>query len=203
MSIAARFPFVAMKQLLRSLAIVSLVSLTACRDRGFVTPPPQAFGAALNSMASDGEPQFSYDGRYLVFSSDRQARQGIFLYDVQRRRLINLPGLNKPNAMQYQPDISADGRYIVYISEERGKPEVFVYDRQTFQTEPIDEVPFGQVRQPTISGNGRFIAFETNRSGHWDVQIYDRGSNVDLSLPGNTNPQAPAPSVPPEAAPAN
>lgn len=191
-----------MRRFLSGLGCLLFVGLTACRDRGFVTPPPQILGSSLNSMVNDSEPQFSYDGRYLVFASDRRARQSIFLYDVQRRRLVNLPGLNKPNAMQYQPDISADGRYIVYISEERGRPEVFVYDRQTFQAEAIDDSPLGQVRQPSISGNGRFISFEANRSGHWDVQIYDRGSNVDLSLPGNQAPQAPEAPTSPQVSPA-
>ncbi|HBL13021.1 MAG TPA: biopolymer transporter, partial [Cyanobacteria bacterium UBA11162] len=69
--------------------------------------------------------------------SDRLSQRSIFLYDVQRRRLIDLPGLNQLNVLQEQPDISADGRYIVYISEQFGKPDVFVYDRQTFKAERI------------------------------------------------------------------
>jgi len=163
-------------------------------SRGFLTPPTQNFGAALNSSAADQEPGYSYDGRYLVFTSDRLAQRSIYLYDVQQRRLINLPGLNQPNTLQEQPDISADGRYIVYISEQLGKPDVFVYDRQTFQSERITENILGEVRHPTISGNGRFIAFESSRSGQWDIEIYDRGAGIELSLPTGSS----APVKPPE-----
>ncbi len=185
-SVAARFCAVT------GLAIWSLISLAGCSDSlfgdhaatgGFLTPPPQTFGATLNSQAAEGEPRFSYDGRYLVFTSNRQPHRGIFLYDVQNNRLIDLPGLNQPNSIQDQPDISADGRYIVYISQERGKPDVFVYDRQNLQSELITENLLSEVRHPTISGNGRFVAFESNRSGQWDVEIYDRGANVEPSLP--------------------
>ncbi len=189
------------KPYLPVLAVSLLVGLSGCRDRGLLTPPPQLLGASLNSLAAEQEPRFSYDGRYLVFTSSRQAHRGVYLYDVQRRRLVALPGLNQSGVIHEQPDISADGRYIVYISEERGKPDVFVYDRQSLQSEVITDNILGEVRRPTISGNGRFIAFESNRSGQWDIEIYDRGPSVELSLPTSrsaplSSPKAPASPTP-------
>jgi len=173
--------------LLKVLAVVLSAGLVGCRDSGYLTPPTQSLGASLNSSAAEQQPRYSYDGRYLVFTSDRQQGRGIFLYDIQQRRLIDLPGLNKSLIIQEQPDISADGRYIVYISEELGKPDVFVYDRQTLNSEAITKNILGEIRNPTISGNGRFIAFESNRSGQWDIEIYDRGSNIELSLPNSSS----------------
>ncbi|PSB05083.1 TolB family protein [Merismopedia glauca] len=160
-----------------------LPGLVSCQEQGFLTPPAQLFGGSLNSLSAEQAPRFSYDGRYIVFASDRQGQRRILLYDVQQRGLINLPGLNQPKIMYDQPDISADGRYIAYISEERGKPDVFVYDRQTFQSEVITENLNFEVSHPTISGNGRFVSFAANRSGQWDIEIYDRGTDTELSLP--------------------
>jgi hypothetical protein len=165
------------------LGLCVLAGLGSCQDRGFLTPPPQLFGGSLNSLSADQAPRFSYDGRYIVFVSDRQSQRRILLYDVRQRSLINLPGLNQPKVFYDQPDISADGRYIVYISEERGKPDVFVYDRQNFESEAITENLDLEVRNPTISGNGRFVSFAANRSGQWDIEIYDRGTDTELSLP--------------------
>jgi Tol biopolymer transport system component len=159
--------------------------LNGCSDQGFLTPPTQQFSATLNSQGNDHHPRFSYQGNFLVFDSDRQSQQGIYLYDVRKRVLINLPGLNQPNSFQYQPDISADGHYIVYVSEEEGQTDIFLYDRQNFKKENLTKDEIGEVRHPTISGNGRFIAFEMNRNGQWDVIIYDRGSNSELSFPEN------------------
>ncbi|HBE21482.1 MAG TPA: biopolymer transporter [Cyanobacteria bacterium UBA11149] len=171
-----------------------------CQEGNFLTPPIQTIGATLNSTAADREPRYSYNGRYLVFSSDRNAQRGIFLYDVQQRRLVDVPGLNLPNVLQEQPDISADSRYIVYISEQFGKPDVFVYDRQTMTSKRITENIIGEVRHPTISGNGRFVAFESNRSGQWDIEIYDRGPDVEPSLPIESSqppdPNQPSPTPP-------
>jgi Tol biopolymer transport system component len=192
---------------LKVLALCLTIGLASCSGSfwdgfgsgGFVTPPTQNLGASLNSSAADQEPSYSYDGRYLVFASDRLAQRSIYLYDMQQRRLVDLPGLNQPNTLQEQPDISADGRYIVYISEQLGKPDVFVYARQTFEAERLTENILAEVRHPTISGNGRFVAFESNRSGQWNIEIYDRGTGVELSLP--TGSAAPPKASPPSSSP--
>jgi Tol biopolymer transport system component len=192
---------------LKVLALCLVIGLASCGGSlwggfgsgGFVTPPTQNLGASLNSSAADQEPSYSYDGRYLVFASDRLAQRSIYLYDMQQRRLVDLPGLNQPNTLQEQPDISADGRYIVYISEQLGKPDVFVYDRQTSEAKRLTENILAEVRHPTISGNGRFVAFESNRSGQWNIEIYDRGTGVDLSLPSGS--AAPPKASPPSPSP--
>ncbi|MGB0564101.1 MAG: TolB family protein [Spirulinaceae cyanobacterium] len=163
---------------------LGLLGLSGCRDRpNRLTPPPQATGRTLNSPAAEHQPHLSYDGRYLVFSSDRRAQRQVYLYDIRRRQLIPLPGLNAPGSFVEQPAISADGRYIVYVSQQYGKPDVFVYDRQTLNAQVLTREFRGEVRRPTISGNGRVIAFESNRSGQWDIEIIDRGGAAPPSLP--------------------
>jgi Tol biopolymer transport system component len=170
-------------KLLVILLVVSWLSwgLTACNEPLVLTPPPQFLGATLNSLVADGEPRYSFDGKLLVFSSDRQNKRSIYLYDVPGQTLVNLPGVNQPNSIQDQPDISGDGRFIVYISEQFGRPEVLVYDRLTFDVERISENILAPVRHPTISGNGRFVAFEAARRGQWDIEIIDRGEPGTVS----------------------
>ncbi|MEM9541330.1 MAG: biopolymer transporter [Cyanobacteria bacterium P01_E01_bin.42] len=168
----------------------------ACTRQNFITPPTQSLGATLNSTSAENHPQFSYDGRYVVFASDRRNSRQIYVYDLQRRQLLPLPGLNQQGILQDRPDISADGRYIVYVSERSGKPDIMVYDRKTYQTETLTRNLLGEVRNPTISGNGRFIAFETNRSGQWDIELYDRGAGIERSTPNpfsNSAPDIPEP----------
>ena len=177
------------------IALVS-IGLISCQDSGYITPPTKTLSATLNSTATESDPNFSHDGRYLIFTSDRPfgggSKRSVFLYDLQRRRLIALPGLNQPRSMQLQADISADGRYIVYISEQLGKPDIFLYDRVSLTAQHITKNYIGEVRNPSISGNGRFIAFEGNRSGQWDIEIYDRGLATDLSLPRSLPDSPPA-----------
>jgi Tol biopolymer transport system component len=158
---------------------VLVLGLWGCQGEIGIAPPPQPTGGGLNSFVRDGEPRYSFDGKYLVFSSDRANQRHVYLYDVPQRQLINLPGLNQPNSIQDQPDISANARYIVYISEQFGRPEVMVYDRATFKVDRLSAELLAPVRHPTISGNGRFVAFEANRRGQWDIEIIDRGP-VDI-----------------------
>jgi dipeptidyl aminopeptidase/acylaminoacyl peptidase len=165
------------------MAIALVMGLNSCQDTGFIAPLPQDLGSSLNTTRNEQNSRLSYDGRYLVFASDREKQRGIWLYDLVARRLIPLPGVNQPNNFQDQPDISADGRYLVYVSEQSGKSSIWFYDRQTFEAENITQNWLGEVRRPSISGNGRFISFETNRSGQWDLVIYDRGLNLEISLP--------------------
>ena len=170
--------------------VISVV-LSSCQETGFIAPLPQDLGNALNSSRAEENPSFSYDGRYLVFTSDRGRQRQILLYDVVARRLVPLPGVNQPGRFQDQPDISADGRYLVYISEQSGKPDVWFYDRQSLESQNITQDWPGEVRHPTISGNGRWISFESDRNGQWDLAIYDRGLNTETSLPTAMPPPSP------------
>ncbi len=181
-------------KLLRLMLLHGLVwMLAGCQNPGFLVLPTQNFGNSLNSVNREQEPNFSYDGRYMVFASDRLGYRAIFLFDVQQRRLINLPGLNTPGVMHDQPDINADGRYIVYVSEGRGKPDIYIYDRISRQNQLVTGNILGDIRHPSISGDGRFIAFQLDRNGQWDVEVFDRGPGV-RSLP----PGAPAPNPSPQ-----
>ena len=170
----------------RSVCLVVAVSMgiSSCQNR-YITPPTQSINAQLNSLAAEDDSNFSYNGRYLVFTSDRNSKRSVFVYDLQRRRSIRLPGLNQPGSMQSQADISADGRYIVYRSEQLGKSDIFLYDRLTAKSQNLTKNFVGEVRHPSISGNGRFVSFSGNRSGQWDIEIYDRGAGIDFSTPQN------------------
>lgn len=167
------------------LLTTTVLTLSSCQSSRYITPPPQGINATLNSLATEGDGSFSYNGRYLVYTSDRAPKRSVYLYDLQQRRLLPLPGLNQAGSMQSQGDISADGRYIVYRSEQLGKSDIYLYDRSTGKANNLTRNFIGEVRHPSISGNGRFISFEGNRSGQWDLEIYDRGSGIDLSTPQN------------------
>lgn len=179
-----------MKWFLKPLFVNSILTLTvfilgSCQNSRYITPPVQIIASALNSTSAEGHANFDYNGRYLIFNSDRGAKRSVYLYDLQRRRAIVLPGLNQPGSMQSQADLSADGRYIVYRSEQLGKSDIYLYDRTKARSQNLTRNFIGEVRNPSISGNGRFVSFEGNRAGQWNIEIYDRGTGIDFAAPQN------------------
>lgn len=139
-------------------------------------------GGGLNSSASELTPHIASD--YIVFVSDRNGSQDIYLFDGNKRRLIDLPGLNALDAIASDPAISADGRYLVFAESRLGLSDIYLYDRETSIKRNLTDKLQAQVRNPTISADGSTIAFEASQDGQWDILIYDR-SGKPLDIPMN------------------
>jgi len=153
------------------LLLLTLV-LGACS--GNLLTQPEIIPGGINSNSTEEYPAYSQDGRYLAFASDRRGRRDIFLYDLQDKRLLSLPNLNRRDSAQDQPSLSIDGRYIAYVSTERGKTDIFVYDRQTQKSELLTVNVKGSAKQPTISGDGSQVAFQASQLGIWKIVIVNR-----------------------------
>lgn len=142
--------------------------------------PFDGTGRSLNSSSSELTPQIN--SRYIVFVSDRNGSQDVYLYDAQNRRLVDLPGLNSLDEVASHPSVSEDGQYIVFEASRQGRTGIFLYDRQTQQKRNLTATLQAQVRNPTISADGTRIAFEVAKNGQWDIMIYDRSGqpvNID------------------------
>ena len=141
--------------------------------QGGVNTTTPILPGGINSNSPEEHPNYSNDGRYLVFASDRRGQRDIFLYDFEQNGLVDLPNLNHGNSSQDQPAISNDGRYIVYLSTERGKTDIFIYDRQTQRSDLLTGNIKGSVRNPTISGDGTKVAFQSSQLGQWKIVLLE------------------------------
>lgn len=152
------------------------VCLTSCATYPrYLNFPFDASGRSLNSTRSELTPQIT--AKYIVFASDRNGSQDIYLYDIGSRSLVNLPGLNALNEIASDPSISEDGRYLVYSASVQGRVTIYLYDRDTQQRRNLSSQIPGEVRNPTISANGEVIAFEIGTNGQWDIYLCDRQGN--------------------------
>ncbi|MEM8718420.1 MAG: biopolymer transporter [Cyanobacteria bacterium P01_G01_bin.39] len=141
---------------------------------GNLLTQPEIIPGGINSNSIEEYPTYSSDGNYLAFASDRRNQRDIFLYDLQAKRLVSLPNLNRRDSTQDQPALSADGRYIAYVSAERGKTDIFVYDRQRQKSELLTVNVRGSVKAPTINGDGSQVAFQASQLGKWKIVIVNR-----------------------------
>ena len=157
--------------------IVSAAILASCESP---TRPMTSF--SLNSRFHEEQPAISGDGKTLVFVSNRNGNNQIYVYSLRQRRFIELPGLNRSGEIAQSPSISRTGRYIVYISSIEGRPDIVLYDRVVKRSQNMTERYRNWVRNPHISPNGRYIVFETARRGQWDVEVLDRGTNIELDI---------------------
>jgi Tol biopolymer transport system component len=165
------------KFLLITIGLTSL--LTGCGGYPrLLSFPFDPGGRGLNSLASELNPQIN--SSYLVFISDRNGSPDVYLFDLNSRRLIDLPGLNALDEIASDPSISEDGRYLVFAGSRQGKTSIYLYDRDTQQKRSLSDNIQGIVRNPTISADGSAIAFEVATDGHWDLMISDRsGKTLD------------------------
>ena len=168
-----------LKQYLRVLVIFSTILAGGCGGYPRLLKfPYDTGGRGLNSPTGELMPHIS--DANIVFVSDRNGSQDVYLFDADRRQLVELPGLNSLNAIASDPSISEDGRYIAFASSQLGISDIYLHDRETGLNLNLTKSLQAEVRRPNISSDGSAIAFEANRNGQWDILIYDRfGKAID------------------------
>lgn len=167
------------------LIISSLTILNSCTGYPqMVNYPVDQIGRSLNSSAAELNPRVN--GRYIIFASDRNNTQDIYLFDMITRQLVELPGLNALDTIESNPSISADSRLIVFAASRQGKTGIYLYDRDTQQLRNLTTNIQSEVRNPTISADGSKIVFESSANGQWDILLLDRSGQL-LNIP--TDPQ--------------
>lgn len=130
-------------------------------------PEPGAKAVKLTNHPSlDYDASFSPDGRWVVFTSERNGNASVYVLDLKKR---SEPGLLiKSDAMDDQAAISPDGRWLVFVSTIGGNSDIYRLPFRPHKTldisdaENLTDHPGGDFR-PSFSPDGKWITFSSDR----------------------------------------
>ena len=93
------------------------------------------------------------------------------LIDLNSRRPVPLPGLNRADALPISVSVSADGERLAVVQQREERTELVLYRRNvgTLQRLPLE--PPGVPRAVSLNGNGRRLAVQVSRGGRWDIDL--------------------------------
>ena len=113
----------------------------------------------LASSALDYNASFSPDGRWIVFTSERNGSADIYRV---RPDGSGLERLTDHPAFDDQASLSPDGRWLVFVSSRSGQADIWVLDLRTRALRNLTKDPAGDFR-PAWSSDGKWIAFSSDR----------------------------------------
>ena len=139
----------------------------------------------------DTYPEWTPDGRHLIFSSQRDGPQNLFRQPSDAAgaadRLTESP--NAQNATSLTPD----GRSLIFTeaTPDSGEDVMQMRLEGTRAITPLIRTPFAE-RNGIVSSDGRWLAYEANESGPFEVFVRPfpniAGGRWQLSSNGGTRP---------------
>nr|MBA3888496.1 PD40 domain-containing protein [Acidobacteriota bacterium] len=123
--------------------------------------------------AVDRNPQWSPDGRRIVFTSTAAGRGDLYLKGASGTKAAEPLLVNADE--KYVSDWSRDGRHILFTSRGEGETGWDIWalalegDRKPF---PVVQTTFGEL-WATFSPDGKYIAYQSNESGRAEIYVHE------------------------------
>jgi len=118
----------------------------------------------IASSQMDQGPQFSSDGKKIVFASSRSGANEIWICDADGSNLLKLTSFADAGT----PRWSADGRHVVFDHVLEGQSDIGVVSVEGGSPRRLTAEKSNDV-VPSWSRDGRWIYFASNRTGTWQV----------------------------------
>ena len=118
------------------------------------------------STRADHSPQFSPDGRRVVFISDRSGNEEVWVCESAGTNPLQLTFFDGPatGAARWSPD----GRQIAFDSQASGNTDIYVIGAEGGKPRQMT-TETSHDTTPSWSHDGRWIYFRSNRSGSYQV----------------------------------
>jgi eukaryotic-like serine/threonine-protein kinase len=123
--------------------------------------PPQKW---IASTERDQEPQYSPDGKRIIFSSERSGALELWTCDTSGREPAQLTSFPPAGSPRWSPD----SRWVAFDAAQSGNIHIFVISADGGPPRRLTQGSTNNVR-PSWSGDGKWIYFGSNRTGDWQV----------------------------------
>ena len=158
-------------------------------------------GAGERQLTDSGgpnlRPDWSPDGKQLVYASERDGGSAIFILDVARERekkLFDHPGVERG------PDWSPDGRQIVFSSILEGASEIYLLNEDAKEAVQLTDDGAHNVA-PDWSPDGGSIAYASDVEGQSDIFVMDADGTNRQNVTGDLFGGAPSNEFDPQWSP--
>ena len=134
----------------------------------------------ITRVGTNTDPDFSPTGEHIVFVSDRDGDEELFLYDVMNRKIERL---TDNTAHDYSPSFSPDGQEIVFVSNMHDKNKWEIY-KVNVTTKKITRLTKNDYWDgfPRFSSDGKTIVFSSKRNGTDDVYVMGKNGGGERVL---------------------
>jgi Tol biopolymer transport system component/DNA-binding winged helix-turn-helix (wHTH) protein len=120
----------------------------------------------IASTRADTSPQYSPDGKKIVFISDRTGSSEVWVCDSEGMNLIRLTNFGGP--LVGSPRWSPDSRRIAFDCTAEGPRDIYVMNAEGGPAHRVTTETSEEIR-PSWSQDGGWLYFSSNRTGEWQV----------------------------------
>jgi Tol biopolymer transport system component/DNA-binding winged helix-turn-helix (wHTH) protein len=120
----------------------------------------------IYSTQMESSPQYSPDGKKIVFSSNRSGSSEIWVCNSDGSAAVQLTSFDGPSVGT--PRWSADGSRIAFDSTQASQSDIYVIHAEGGLPQRLTNDTTAEIR-PSWSRDGRWIYFGSNRSGDWQI----------------------------------
>src|SRR5450432_788316 len=132
--------------------------------------------ALLPGPGLDYNASFSRDGKWVLFTSDRNGSSDIYRVHPDGTGLEQLT--NDPS-FEDQAVFSPDGEKIAFVSTREGQADIFILEITTKKITNITNHPAGDFR-PAWSPDGQWIAFSTDRDSKKPMPVFTLWHSTEI-----------------------
>lgn len=141
----------------------------------------RAPASMISSTLSDMAPQYSPDGKRIVFTSGRSGHEEVWVSGQDGAEPVQLTSMQ---AFAGSPAWSPDGKQILFCSTAQGSWDLYTISAEGGKPIPLTTHPADDA-VPSFSRDGRWIYFTSSRTGRFEMWKMPAGGGEPVQLTRN------------------